>query len=1364
MKIGKYLKFSILLSIPAMIISIVSTSAAWYSNAHEEEVGMEATVHGSYFESGDGSAETPFEIHRPIQLYYFSWLQGLGFFNEPTAIGATTIKQYHFYLSDNLNMEGITLPPVGTQDYPFVGTFTSGDPVKDEHGIVIGFTEKSGTDCYSINNLNISNDTSSYDDKPAQEIEASEIVGFFGVVGSLDADNTETTVTNTTNAKVNDVKTPNYTYSVADNYVRNFYIDGCSIKTQTDNALIGIAVGYLNAPVENVGVANSNLFIKTSTSPLTDLSNLSDYSIVGYAADLYVVEDERDPTKTKITVNSGVREVPEAESGDSWGGSINMQSIYKRIDSIYTTSRAKTAANSRYETSVTTEYDSSGQQIGESISQTKTMNNYPYPSGQRLDSTARFYNSESANGSYAVNYRNDENRNGYCMGGMADLEMHQDIRIYHTGEYDEGFVIGSENYVFSLNNDNTNIIESTDVENATIWKLEDGAIYHQDDKGLRYYLNAYLPRFSISDTQSTSWTINQTDEYTAIISCVLDGHTFYITEVQNKWTLVANNASFIAYNSNYIRAASETTISNTTDMNQASIFYYTSTSQGNIYTYYNGARRYIYWDSNNSSNPLALSNTNSQGSATRYHYNWTINSNGIYYDSNHFMILVNNVWTCGPEIAYTYTYKIASGSNYLKANSSYSGFESTASASAATEWNIDDNGRIYVVANNKTYYVRRYNNNLSLSTTNSYNTWTISNKEGTGTYSYSTSIFTPKRYLSYQGNSWSVNTSSTNLTTTPIPHASTPAQKGILSSCEFDTSLYVQAASFEKIERQIDTTPGGFPCYMPINASETADWTVKNTNTGYIISGSNESTDRRSDIRITHWDTSYVGTALDSNLKIVDSNVRTFDGTDHTINVNNYVKYEAAKEGYQKMIDDSRKSKTGASYDYLYGLHFMDAPISKDRTFIAPEVMINNAKIQNYELPLDCIDFNLKTQGYINFFGGSYFAGSGVTTNDCFFSLHEVFRDGKTITDIKEIEIIYSSSDQSKAFCYKYKNDDHYYINKEDQGTTLPTGYSVKFRTEWITHPNFNGTNKMYYYEIPANPGEYALGSVVGGTGAYLNYLDISANQQMVSRTFDVEQEVTTVDTYNYVDGVGFVTSNGGTYGAVDASDSATFSLNENYSSTSGTNYNRTDDAINVNPYEGEGSNLHLEYLGEGLTSNAGTAVPSKRVYTTATTIVHDDSNDIFGCRLVTEITYVDTVTELSGVKSAVDRTILVNHYRVPLGGKFKPSEGEGDEQLIVSYKIEHYNGLSYIFNYSYYVETSKLGLNIQLVTGTTGTNVKFTFLDSTYFNVYINSSETPLSGDPTEESPIEMVITDWSIPGIKDVLKEYETDPESDE
>ena len=85
----------VLCSVIGMLL-VGTISYAWFADTLRKNVQIESYVHKSYFESGDGtSAEQfidglhateegcAFEIKYPVQLYYFAWLQALGYFNTP---------------------------------------------------------------------------------------------------------------------------------------------------------------------------------------------------------------------------------------------------------------------------------------------------------------------------------------------------------------------------------------------------------------------------------------------------------------------------------------------------------------------------------------------------------------------------------------------------------------------------------------------------------------------------------------------------------------------------------------------------------------------------------------------------------------------------------------------------------------------------------------------------------------------------------------------------------------------------------------------------------------------------------------------------------------------------------------------------------------------------------------------------------------------------------------------------------------------------------------------------------------------------------------------------------------------------------
>ena len=67
-----------------IVITLLLQSAglAWMSdNGMSSPVHITSNVHKQYFEGGTGKVDDPYQIASPIQLYYFAWLQYLGYFN-----------------------------------------------------------------------------------------------------------------------------------------------------------------------------------------------------------------------------------------------------------------------------------------------------------------------------------------------------------------------------------------------------------------------------------------------------------------------------------------------------------------------------------------------------------------------------------------------------------------------------------------------------------------------------------------------------------------------------------------------------------------------------------------------------------------------------------------------------------------------------------------------------------------------------------------------------------------------------------------------------------------------------------------------------------------------------------------------------------------------------------------------------------------------------------------------------------------------------------------------------------------------------------------------------------------------------------
>ena len=287
-------------------------SFAWFVTTVETpQYTINGESAGAYFAYGNGTAEKPFGIKIPRHLYNLAWLQYMGMFNNDPADGNK--RQYYFELTDSvpeegLDMSGFILPPIGTEDNPFVGNFNGNNKI--------------------IKNLTVTNDetaiftSSKHPDYASVTYEAPEIVGMFGVVGNL-----------------NDAYTGTYSSSV--NNIYDLGISNFTINTTTSKALVGVAAGYVDAEISNVAINDSSIDVGYATTACVNSSwttNLSDYAAVGYCTDdckTQVKASSNDVYGTSIDT----AEITVDDSGDDGtgkGGSIKMTEIFMRLKSIVT--------------------------------------------------------------------------------------------------------------------------------------------------------------------------------------------------------------------------------------------------------------------------------------------------------------------------------------------------------------------------------------------------------------------------------------------------------------------------------------------------------------------------------------------------------------------------------------------------------------------------------------------------------------------------------------------------------------------------------------------------------------------------------------------------------------------------------------------------------------------------------------------------------------------------------------------------------------------------------------------------------------------------------------------------------------------
>ena len=351
--------------------------------------------------------------------------------------------------------------------------------------------------------------------------------------------------------------------------------------------------------------------------------------------------------------------------------------------------------------------------------------------------------------------------------------------------------------------------------------------------------------------------------------------------------------------------------------------------------------------------------------------------------------------------------------------------------------------------------------------------------------------------------------------------------KGSIYARKVGDNYYIYGG--EKVQSQSGTTIGATynidgshpqkPAYLPIKTKSDTDYTVADDNTGYMASGPFVS---GGDIRVR-------STAIDNKnygLSVSTNSAPKFDKDGKNVEILTITK-KTYNENHpvQRIEDDYNKGNTNIhttinninypkeTYSNLgleaystardkfndnikgqgnwYGFHFMKAAIGigTNNIYTAPKATINGVTYTNYQMTADSIDFKTKTKGHIAFFAGSNYTPTAIKN---FFSLHEIVRDANdpcAISEIREISKIYSSGDD---YVYLYKDGGVSAGEVSDLNDE-----NLEFDCGWINNTKGNGymvTNAIYYFEIPVNKGEFALGSVSTGDGGYLLYLDIGAN------------------------------------------------------------------------------------------------------------------------------------------------------------------------------------------------------------------------------------------------------------------------------
>ena len=321
------------------------------------------------------------------------------------------------------------------------------------------------------------------------------------------------------------------------------------------------------------------------------------------------------------------------------------------------------------------------------------------------------------------------------------------------------------------------------------------------------------------------------------------------------------------------------------------------------------------------------------------------------------------------------------------------------------------------------------------------------------------------------------------------------------------------------------TLPG---TYIPL--LENDDGTVPTKNTGYIVSDSESMSSANGTVRSASYQMRYIANSLvgtkasdkdvysgtgsaasvsfnANNLEILTNKGTTYSTSNyylikdeynknHSVSnaaISSFTKSDATTPeslGFEK-YNDSREALDSVlqGESFIHGIHFMGTAISTSKTIQIPTAIVDGTTKTSYIVPKSCIDFRLKDTGYINFFGGSYYARTSSTGSyaDSFFSLNYITRNAQDgISSIKQINNIYLNTNTAEG-------QPKYVYGFSDNTYSTGTRGTLVFNMNFIMNEP-PAHNALYYFEIPVNAGEYALGTVSGKTGGgYLMYLDIQA-------------------------------------------------------------------------------------------------------------------------------------------------------------------------------------------------------------------------------------------------------------------------------
>ena len=1084
----------------------VGASLAWFHpSAHvggneggTNVLPIDGSSASSYFAYGKGTSTDPYGIRTPRQLYNLAWLQYLGYLDLDT-------KQQYFELAKDLDMTGWTLPPIGTETNPFIGNFDGNN--------------------YTISNLTVSNSFEDYattghpSTVDSDTFEELHIVGLFGIIG-------------------------NYGKTIAGyvptaNAFTDTGIKDVTVKTTFTNSLVGIAAGYVDGGMSSVAVEKGTIDLVssgTTTSYGGFTTNISDYTVVGYttnkASFKKVSENVYD-----VSVQTGQEFVAQSMGNASgWGGSIDMNSVYDRIgwfENGQTRSEIAYEYDHNYAIGAITptiventnntqnvykvnKYQEAVTENGQTVNKPRyfgsvvdyiqsTSKHYlgggVYHVNKRLETTPQSIECKISDGSghYLVGTAGSNNPgNSNSSGTVSSTESLSSASTWHIEENDSVYIYTTitannntrNHYLFWYVNSNGSMVLrlSTSANDRTPFERET-----IEDNGVTKVRYTFDGRYLAYDSTANTWTMLPLPSVeTPTVPYPPDRSTYegMLLDMPENAAETKQICYTSGGNTYYLHATTSSYSASTTPFADG----WDLSTSGTTTIKLHGQSYYLYPSSGPSMSMSASSRswTITAGTGTnngkyRFSYKYSsrpsrtgylrYNNGGFEFsgtDSNDYLSIVTteqavNAYNSAIDVDALYNAALAEYNNTIA--HLYDDYQDAL-----------DNLPARIKAS---YYITYHNETITT---------------GTGYYS---SYDTETSYFEY---------TSDNTTYLPI---------NVYKENVYDTNNNL-------IGRQHEATP---------------------ENTGYFIAGSTGERWADGDDSV-YCPRSIIFSSYPINNKLGkcysggsfnDSSIYTIDEAGpHSIVVGGsideekYSKYQSSKTSLEGVL--SGKSNVG-------GFHFFAknpdlGEVSKDRVLKAANVRMMGKDKESFELPVNALDFYLKEKGRINFLAGMYNGGGSYgTTGDNhmngFFSFHRVYRDEQTeeITRIREIKWILEDMD-TEEYVYTYK-DGVNIVDEAGNEFDLDSGnYKLLFNTDWIGYNDLDGdAGRVYYFEIPADVGEYCFGgykvpaSAISADGAYLMYLDIASNAAKIQRTSFAEHFIEEMSVYSYPLGIALIST-----------------------------------------------------------------------------------------------------------------------------------------------------------------------------------------------------------------------------------------------